>query len=135
MALSKVEAVKSFNSLPDNDFSLMSAIGNTPVVELQHLNPNPRVRLLAKLEGNNPGGSVKDRTAWWMIRRAENEGVLQTGKTILEPTSGNTCIALAMIAAARGYKIKLVMPACVSTERRAVLEAFGPSWSCRRGAG
>lgn len=135
MALSKVEAVKSFNSLPDNDFSLMSAIGNTPVVELQHLNPNPRVRLLAKLEGNNPGGSVKDRTAWWMIRRAENEGVLQTGKTILEPTSGNTGIALAMIAAARGYKIKLVMPACASTERRVALEAFGPSWSCRRGAG
>ncbi len=125
MALSNVEPVKNFNGLPNNDFSLMAAIGNTPLVELQHLNPNPRVRLLAKLEGNNPGGSVKDRTAWWMIRRAENEGVLQTGKTILEPTSGNTGIALAMIAAARGYKIKLVMPACVSTERRAVLEAYG----------
>lgn len=102
MALSKVEPLKSINSLPNNDFSLMAAIGNTPVVALQHLNPNPRVRLLAKLEGNNPGGSVKDRTAWWMIRRAENEGVLQTDKTILEPTSGNTGIALAMIAAARG---------------------------------
>lgn len=125
MALSNVEPVKNFNGLPNNDYSLMAAIGNTPLVELQHLNPNPRVRLLAKLEGNNPGGSVKDRTAWWMIRRAENEGVLQTGKTILEPTSGNTGIALAMIAAARGYKIKLVMPACVSTERRAVLEAYG----------
>ena len=80
MALSKVEPLKSINSLPDNDFSLMSAIGNTPVVELQHLNPNPRVRLLAKLEGNNPGGSVKDRTAWWMIRRVENEGVCKLAR-------------------------------------------------------
>jgi cysteine synthase B len=113
------------HNLPDTDFSLMTSIGNTPLVELKHLNPNPRVRLLAKLEGNNPGGSVKDRTAWWMIRRAESQGLLRDGKTILEPTSGNTGIALAMIAAARGYKIKLVMPACVSTERRAVLEAYG----------
>ncbi|MEJ2526295.1 MAG: cysteine synthase family protein [Desulfuromonadales bacterium] len=113
------------DDLPDHDFSLMAAIGNTPLVELKNLNPNPQVRLLAKLEGNNPGGSVKDRTAWWMIRRAEREGLLTAAKTILEPTSGNTGIALAMIAAARGYPIKLVMPACVSTERRAVLEAYG----------
>ena len=128
MALSNLEPVHhagSMNSLPDHDFSLMAAIGNTPLVELKHLNPNPKVRLLAKLEGNNPGGSVKDRTAWWMIRRAENDSLLHSGKTILEPTSGNTGIALAMIAAARGYRIKLVMPACVSTERRAVLEAYG----------
>ena len=128
MALSNLDPghhIRSVNSLPDHDFSLMAAIGNTPLVELKHLNPNPRVRLLAKLEGNNPGGSVKDRTAWWMIRRAEKEGRLNGGKTILEPTSGNTGIALAMIAAARGYRIKLVMPACVSTERRAVLEAYG----------
>ena len=107
------------------DFSLPAAIGNTPLVELQYLNPNPKVRLLAKLEGNNPGGSVKDRTAWWMLRHAEEAGLLTPEKVILEPTSGNTGIALAMLAAARGYHIKLVMPACVSMERRAVLEAYG----------
>lgn len=106
-------------------FSLPAAIGNTPLVALHHLNPNPAVLLLAKLEGNNPGGSVKDRTAWWMIRHAEAAGLLTPEKTILEPTSGNTGIALAMLAAARGYRIRLVMPACVSLERRAVLEAYG----------
>ena len=111
--------------LPEDSFSLPAAIGNTPLVALHHLNPNPAVRLLAKLEGNNPGGSVKDRTAWWMIRHAEAEGWLTVDKTILEPTSGNTGIALAMLAAARGYRIRLVMPACVSLERRAVLEAYG----------
>jgi len=109
----------------DNLFSLPAAIGNTPLVALRRLNPNPAVRLLAKLEGNNPGGSVKDRTAWWMIRQAEAEGLLTPDKTILEPTSGNTGIALAMLAAARGYRIRLVMPECVSLERRAVLEAYG----------
>lgn len=107
------------------DFSLPAAIGNTPLVALNHLNPNPNVLLLAKLEGNNPGGSVKDRTAWWMIRHGERTGALTADKVILEPTSGNTGIALAMLAAARGYKIKLVMPACVSMERRAILEAYG----------
>jgi cysteine synthase B len=109
----------------DESFSLPAAIGNTPLVALHHLNPNPAVRLLAKLEGNNPGGSVKDRTAWWMIRQAEADGLLTPEKTILEPTSGNTGIALAMLAAARGYRIRLVMPECVSLERRAVLEAYG----------
>jgi cysteine synthase B len=104
---------------------LPAAIGNTPLVELNYLNPNSSVRVLAKLEGNNPGGSVKDRTAWWMLQHAEAEGLLTPNKTILEPTSGNTGIALAMLAAARGYRIKLVMPACVSMERRAVLEAYG----------
>lgn len=111
--------------VPDAEFSLPAAIGNTPLVELNFLNPNANVRLLAKLEGNNPGGSVKDRTAWWMLRHAEEAGLLTPAKTILEPTSGNTGIALAMLAAARGYRIKLVMPACVSMERRAVLEAYG----------
>jgi len=106
-------------------FSLPAAIGNTPLVALHHLNPNPLVSLLAKLEGSNPGGSVKDRTAWWMIRAAEGSGLLTRDKTILEPTSGNTGIALAMLAAARGYRIRLVMPECVSMERRAVLEAYG----------
>jgi cysteine synthase B len=109
----------------EQPFSLPAAIGNTPLVALHHLNPNPAVRLLAKLEGNNPGGSVKDRTAWWMIRQAEVDGLLTPEKTILEPTSGNTGIALAMLAAARGYRIRLVMPECVSLERRAVLEAYG----------
>jgi cysteine synthase B len=95
------------------------------VIELRRLNPNPSVRLLAKLEGNNPGGSVKDRPALFMIEGAEKRGDLTPGKTILEPTSGNTGIAIAMLGAARGYRIKLVMPACVSMERRAVLSAFG----------
>jgi len=126
MALSK----RSANPVPvvlpvAEPFSLPAAIGNTPLVALHHLNPNPAVRLLAKLEGNNPGGSVKDRTAWWMIRHAEAEGQLTRDKIILEPTSGNTGIALAMLAAARGYRIRLVMPECVSMERRAVLEAYG----------
>lgn len=105
--------------------SLDASIGNTPLVELAGINPNPRVRILAKLEGNNPGGSVKDRPALYMLNRAEEAGELGKGKTILEPTSGNTGIALAMLGAARGYRVKLVMPACVSLERRSVLEAFG----------
>lgn len=111
--------------MKQQNFSLPAAIGNTPMVELTRINPNSAVRIFGKLEGNNPGGSVKDRTAWWMIRHAEEDGALTPDKTILEPTSGNTGIALAMISAARGYKIKLVMPACVSVERRSVLEAYG----------
>jgi len=106
-------------------FPLAASIGNTPLVELANINPNPRVRILAKLEGNNPGGSVKDRPALYMLSKAEESGVLTREKTILEPTSGNTGIALAMLGAARGYRVKLVMPACVSMERRSVLEAFG----------
>ena len=108
-----------------NRFDIGSAIGNTPLVELTRLNPNPRVRILAKLEGSNPGGSVKDRPAYYMLTGAEARGDLTRDKVILEPTSGNTGIAMAMIAAAKGYRIKLVMPACVSMERRRVLEAFG----------
>lgn len=104
---------------------LRAAVGGTPVVELHALNPNPGVRILAKLEGNNPGGSVKDRPALYMISGAERRGELTAEKTILEPTSGNTGIAIAMLGAARGYRVKLVMPACVSLERRAVLVAFG----------
>jgi cysteine synthase B len=108
-----------------NSHDLRSSIGSTPLVALRKLNPNPAVRLLAKLEGNNPGGSVKDRPALFMIEGAEKRGDLTPGKTILEPTSGNTGLAIAMLGAARGYRIKLVMPACVSMERRAVLSAFG----------
>jgi S-sulfo-L-cysteine synthase (O-acetyl-L-serine-dependent) len=108
-----------------NGQSLLEAIGNTPLVEIRSISTNPNVTILAKLEGNNPGGSVKDRPARQMILAAEASGELTKEKIILEPTSGNTGIALAMIAAARGYRIKLVMPACVSTERRSVLEAYG----------
>jgi len=107
------------------NFDIGMAIGNTPLVELKKINPNPRLRILAKLEGNNPGGSVKDRPAWYMLTGAEARGELTREKVILEPTSGNTGIAMAMIGAARGYRVKLVMPACVSLERRRVLEAFG----------
>ena len=106
--------------------TVLGAIGNTPIVELATVNPHAQnVRIFAKLEGNNPGGSVKDRPAYWMIKKAEESGELTKDKMILEPTSGNTGIALAMIAAAKGYKIRLCMPACVSTERQHILEALG----------
>ncbi len=106
--------------------SLLESIGSTPLVELSNIPPRgSRVRVLAKLEGANPGGSVKDRPAKWMIEHAEKAGELVPGKTILEPTSGNTGIALAMIGAAKGYKVRLCMPECVSTERRHILEAYG----------
>jgi len=108
-----------------NGQSLLESIGSTPLVEISSICTNPGVRIMAKLEGNNPGGSVKDRPARHMILAAEASGEMTPDKVILEPTSGNTGIALAMIAAARGYRIKLVMPACVSMERRSVLEAYG----------
>ena len=101
-------------------------IGNTPLVELEVLNTQrPRVRVFGKLEGNNPGGSIKDRPAYWMIKNAEKAGQITPDKTILEPTSGNTGIALAMIGAAKGYKVKLCMPQCVSLERQHILQALG----------
>ncbi|MBM4310354.1 MAG: cysteine synthase family protein [Deltaproteobacteria bacterium] len=105
--------------------SILAGIGNTPVVELTSMNPNRRVRILCKLEGNNPGGSVKDRPAYYMIKEAEKSGQLTHDKVILEPTSGNTGIALAMIGAAKGYKVVLCMPGCVSMERKGILEAYG----------
>jgi cysteine synthase B len=105
--------------------SILSAIGNTPLVELTNLNnKKPKVRIFGKLEGANPGGSIKDRPAYWMIKKAEESGQLTKGKIILEPTSGNTGIALAMIGAAKGYPVKLCMPECVSTERQHILEAL-----------
>jgi cysteine synthase B len=104
---------------------VLDSIGNTPLVALETLSPNPSVRILAKLEGNNPGGSVKDRIALAMVRDAERSGELTRGKIILEATSGNTGIGLAMVGAALGYKVVLSMPECVSMERRKVLEAFG----------
>ena len=105
--------------------NVLSAIGNTPLVELMNLNPNPEVKILCKLEGCNPGGSVKDRPALYMITKAEERGELTKDKVILEPTSGNTGIAIAMIGAAKGYKVELCMPECVSTERRLILEGLG----------
>jgi len=104
---------------------VLDCIGNTPLVRMEVINPMPDVTILAKLEGNNPGGSVKDRIAYYMIKDAEDAGRIKRGDTILEATSGNTGIGLAMVCAAKGYRIKLVMPECVSLERRKVLEAFG----------
>ena len=104
---------------------VIDCIGNTPLVKIEVINPMPGVTILAKLEGNNPGGSVKDRIAHYMIKDAEDAGLIKKGDTILEATSGNTGIGLAMVGAARGYRVKLVMPECVSLERRKVLEAFG----------
>lgn len=104
--------------------SILDMIGNTPVVDISGLSPNPNVVMLAKLEGQNPGGSVKDRAAKWMIDAAEAEGRLQPGSTILESSSGNTGIALAMIAKLKGYRLKIVLPDNVSTERRQALEVW-----------
>jgi len=103
---------------------ILQCIGNTPLSSIE-TNPNPRVKLFAKLEGNNPGGSVKDRIALYMIEAAEKKGKLTRDKIILEATSGNTGIGLAMVASAKKYRVKLTMPACVSIERRRILEAFG----------
>lgn len=104
---------------------LLEAIGNTPLVKLVNLNPNHGVTIYAKVEGSNPGGSVKDRAALFMIQKAENTGELTRDKAIVEATSGNMGIALAMIGAVKGYRVKLFMPECVSVERRRILEAFG----------
>lgn len=104
---------------------LLESIGNTPLVELRNIRTERDVRILAKLEGHNPGGSVKDRPALYMIERAEQDGRLRAGKTILEPTSGNTGIGLAMVGAVKGYRVKLTLPECVSMERRYTLLAYG----------
>jgi len=105
---------------------VLGLIGHTPVVEIgEPINPNPKVRILAKLEGFNPCSSVKDRIALCMIEGAEERGELSPGMTILEPTSGNTGIGLAMVAALKGYTIKIVMPETMSVERQQALKAFG----------
>jgi cysteine synthase B len=105
--------------------SLLDACGNTPLVGLPRLSPSPEVRLWAKLEDRNPTGSVKDRVALWMVRAAEEAGRLRPGDTILEPTSGNTGIALAMVAKLRGYRLVCVMPENVSSERITLLRMYG----------
>lgn len=105
--------------------SVLDLVGDTPIVDVSVLSPNPRVRILAKLEMQNPFGSVKDRIAKAMIERAEKDGHLQPGQTIVEPSSGNTGIALAAIARVKGYPIKILLPESVSIERRQMLEVFG----------
>jgi cysteine synthase B len=104
---------------------LVEAIGNTPLVELKRFSPKPGVRIYAKLEGHNPTGSVKDRVARSMIESAEEQGLISPGQTILEPTSGNTGISLAMICSRKGYPLKVVMPDNVTQERTQLLKMYG----------
>jgi len=101
--------------------SILDTIGNTPLVELKSFSPRPGVQIFAKLEGVNPSGSIKDRIAKKMIEEAEASGVLKPGSILLEPTSGNTGIALAMIARVKGYQFTAVMPDNVTQERRQML--------------
>ena len=105
--------------------SILDAIGNTPMVEINKLNPNPDVKMLAKLEYFNPGGSVKDRAALYMIDAAEKSGALTPQQTVIEPTSGNTGIGLALICTVKGYRLLLVMSEAVSIERQKILKARG----------
>jgi [CysO sulfur-carrier protein]-thiocarboxylate-dependent cysteine synthase len=104
---------------------ILDLIGNTPLVDVSRLSPNPDVRILVKLEGQNPGGSVKDRIALAMVEEAEKEGRLEPGATLLEPTSGNTGIGLALVCRVKGYHLKVVLPSNVSTERRQLLGVWG----------
>ncbi len=103
----------------------LDLIGNTPIVDVSILSPNPKVRILAKLEGQNPGGSVKDRIALSMIEQAEKDGLLAPGITLIEPSSGNTGIGMALVCSLKGYRLKIVLPENVSIERRQMLEVFG----------
>jgi cysteine synthase B len=105
--------------------NVLDLIGDTPLLDVSSLSPNPRVRILVKLEGQNPGGSVKDRVALSMIEEAEKDGALKPGQTLLEPTSGNTGIGLALVCRMKGYPLKCVMPSNVSPERRQLLEVWG----------
>lgn len=105
--------------------SILDLVGDTPLVDVSSLSTNPRVTILAKLEGCNPGGSVKDRAAKAMVEQAEKDGSLRPGQQILESSSGNTGIALAMIAKVKGYPLKIVLPENVSVERRQLLEVWG----------
>jgi len=105
--------------------NILDAIGRTPLVKINHMNPNPAVQIFAKLEGFNPTGSIKDRIALKMIEQAEQDGALTKDKIIIEPTSGNTGIALAMIGAVKGYSVQIVMSSAVSIERQKMIKAFG----------
>ena len=108
--------------------NLTDLIGNTPLLRLRRLSQGMGADLVVKLESFNPGGSVKDRIAFHMIRRAEEEGLLKPDSVIIEPTSGNTGIALAFIAASRGYRLIITMPDTMSAERVSLLKAYGRSW-------
>ena len=108
-----------------NSKTVLELIGNTPLVEIRNLNPNPKVQLFVKLEKCNPGGSVKDRVAKYMIEQAEKSGQLTSGKTVIEPTSGNTGIGLALVCRAKGYDLVLVMPETMTLERRQILISLG----------
>ncbi len=110
--------------MPVHD-GILDLIGNTPMVDVSSLSPNPDVRIVVKLEGQNPGGSVKDRIALAMVEQAEKEGLLQPGATLLEPSSGNTGIGLALVCQVKGYHLKVVLPANVSEERRQLLQVWG----------
>lgn len=105
--------------------NILDTIGNTPLVPINHMSPNPAVEIWAKLEGFNPTGSIKDRIALAMVEQAEADGSLTPGKTIIEATSGNTGIGLAMIGTVKGYEVVIVMSEAVSIERRRMIEAFG----------
>lgn len=105
--------------------SVLELIGNTPLVDVSKLSPNPSVQLLVKLEGENPGGSVKDRIALSMIEAAEKDGLLEPGQTLIEPSSGNTGVGMAMVCKLKGYRLKVVLATNVSVERRQLLEIWG----------
>jgi [CysO sulfur-carrier protein]-thiocarboxylate-dependent cysteine synthase len=105
--------------------SILDAIGNTPLVELRHFSPREGVRIFAKMEGQNPTGSVKDRVALALVNQAEQQGLISPGQTLIEPTSGNTGISMALVCKLRGYRFIAVMPENVSGERRDILHAFG----------
>lgn len=114
-----------FPKVAETDRTVLGKIGETPLVQIRQIFQSDRIRIFAKLEWFNPGGSVKDRPAYNMIRKAEEEGDLRPGKTLIDSTSGNTGIAYALIAAARGYKVLLAMPANASLERKKILKAYG----------
>ena len=105
--------------------SILDTIGNTPMVRINRLNPNPNVNIYAKLEGFNPTGSIKDRIACAMVEQAERDGMLTPGKTIIEPTSGNTGIGLAILGIVKGYPVEIVMSEAVSVERRKIIRSYG----------
>ena len=105
--------------------NILEAIGETPLVRINRLSPNPNVNIFAKVEGFNPTGSIKDRIAIQMVEQAEKEGKLTKGKVIIEPTSGNTGIGLAIAGIVKGYKVEIVMSSAVSIERRKIIRSYG----------